>query len=167
LGTLSYGDFYLSLPLDGDVVVNPGQILSIQTRREGMTIPGLNPDPTGGIVVSVPGIYDVSYMVTITPNSPDNTPYTLALQLDGVVVPGSIRSVLVQQINEIGFPPIQTQIQGQSFLKIIPGQVISVINADRSSTIEVIGPSEPTEQGIEQASLVIRKIDNLPEVGPV
>lgn len=166
LGTLCYGDFYLSLSDEGTRTVAPGQILSIPTRREGITIPGLNLDSNGGIVVSVPGIYDVSYNVTIEPNSPSNIPYTLALQLDGVIVPGSVRSVLVQQINEIGIPPIQTQIQGQSFLKIIPGQVISVVNADAVSTISVVGSSvEP--DAIEQASLVIRKIDNLPEVGPV
>lgn len=166
LGTLAYGDFYLSIP--GELppsspqseLFDPGEVIPIVTPRANLNIQGLSVDPlTKGIIVSVPGVYEISYVVTIIPTEITPTSYTLALQVNGVTVPGSIRSVLASQ--ETGGINTQIQIQGQVLQTLLPGQVVSVINADATSQItltsSVISPAS-----VEEASLIIRKIDNLP-----
>jgi hypothetical protein len=148
--------------LEGAEVFGPGDIIPISTPRANI-IQGLSVDPvTKGIIVSVPGVYEISYVVTNIPiirSQPDPTSYTLALQVDGVIVPGSTRSILASQGREI--TTTQIQIQGQVVQTLKPGQVVSVVNADATSLI-ALAASVLSPASVEEASLIIRKIDNLP-----
>lgn len=157
---VAYGDFYVNSP-----VVGPLSIGSMDPILVGAAVRIVNGIDTvdlassGELTIQTTGTYEVSYLVDATApivtglSSPET--FSVALLLDGQVVPISLRSVLIQALvtTETQFPTIQ--IQGQIQLDLVAGQSLSLINA--SPVILNMAPIDPTGTPVV-ASLTIQRI---------